>query len=209
METANTRAGPLNISSRASRRAYATNRALWGPIMADKQNLSDEEVAVRDLIEAWADAVRRKDYHGILRSQASDFVMFDVPPPFKSVGLDAYRKTWDLFFSWSSDPVRFDIQELDVAAGVDVAFAFASMRCEGPVRRQARRALFSSDNGPQENRRAVNDCARTSLGPGDGLRLNAFPGTYSSPAYRPRAVLTYPAACARQPVRRSHVQPLV
>ncbi len=30
--------------------------------------------------------------------------MFDVPPPFKSVGLDAYRKTWDLFFSWSSGP---------------------------------------------------------------------------------------------------------
>jgi ketosteroid isomerase-like protein len=36
--------------------------------MADKQNISDDEVAVRDLIEAWADAVRRKDYAGILRS---------------------------------------------------------------------------------------------------------------------------------------------
>jgi ketosteroid isomerase-like protein len=58
--------------------------------------------------------------------------MFDVPPPFKSVGLDAYKKTWDQFFSWSDGPVRFEIQELDVTAGVDVAFAFASMRCEGP-----------------------------------------------------------------------------
>ena len=97
--------------------------------MADKQNVSADEVAVRDLIEAWAGAVRRKDYNGILRSHAADFVMFDVPPPFKSVGLDAYRKTWDLFFSWSSDPVRFEIQEMDVTAGADVAFAFASMRC--------------------------------------------------------------------------------
>ena len=100
--------------------------------MADKQVVSSNEAEVRDMIEAWADAVRRKDYAGILRSHASDFVMFDVPPPFKSVGLDAYRRTWDLFFSWSSDPVPFDIQELDVVAGVDVAFAFASMRCEGP-----------------------------------------------------------------------------
>jgi ketosteroid isomerase-like protein len=99
--------------------------------MADKQNVSADELAVRDLIEAWADAVRRKDYNGILRSHAADFVMFDVPPPFKSVGLDAYRATWDLFFSWSSDPVRFEIQEMDVTAGADVAFAFASMRCEG------------------------------------------------------------------------------
>ena len=99
--------------------------------MADKQ-ASGDEAAVRELIEAWADAVRRKDYDGILRSHAIDFVMFDVPPPFKSVGLDAYRKTWDVFFSWSSGPVRFAIQEMDVTAGADVAFAFASMRCEGP-----------------------------------------------------------------------------
>ena len=100
--------------------------------MADKQNVSDDEAAVRDLIEAWADAVRRKDYAGILRSHAPDFVMFDVPPPFKSVGLDAYRKTWDLFFSWSSDPVRFEIQEMDVTAGADVAFAFATCAASTP-----------------------------------------------------------------------------
>ena len=100
--------------------------------MTDKKNVSADEGAVRDLIEAWADAVRRKDYDGILRSHAADFVLFDVPPPFKSVGLDAYRKSWDLFFSWSSDPVRFEIQDMDVTAGVDVAFAFATMRCEGP-----------------------------------------------------------------------------
>jgi uncharacterized protein (TIGR02246 family) len=99
--------------------------------MGDKENISDDEVAVRDLVEAWADAVRRKDYAGILRSHAADFVMFDVPAPFKSVGLDAYQKTWDVFFSWSSDPVRFEIQEMDVTAGADVAFAFATMRCEG------------------------------------------------------------------------------
>jgi uncharacterized protein (TIGR02246 family) len=97
--------------------------------MTDKQNISDEEIAVRDLIEAWADAVRRKDYDGILRSHAADFVMFDVPPPFESVGLDAYRKTWDLFFSCSGEPVRFEIQEMDVTAGADVAFAFATTRC--------------------------------------------------------------------------------
>jgi uncharacterized protein (TIGR02246 family) len=100
--------------------------------MADKHNVSADEIAVGDLIEAWADSVRRKDYAGILRSHAPDFVMFDVPPPFKSVGLDAYRKTWDVFFSWSSGRVRFEIQEMDITAGADVAFAFATIRCEGP-----------------------------------------------------------------------------
>ena len=105
-----------------------------------------------------------------LRSHAADLVMFDVPPPFKSVGLDAYRKTWDLFFSWSNGPVRFDIQEMDVTAGADVAFAFASMRCEGPgVRRKVRGARFSSDRESEKSRPAVDDRARTSLRPGHGL----------------------------------------
>ena len=99
--------------------------------MADKRAVSDDEAAVRDVIEAWAAAVRRKDYAGILQNHSPDFVMFDVPPPFKSVGLDAYRKTWDLFFSWSSEPVRFEIHEMDVTAGAEVAFAFATMGCAG------------------------------------------------------------------------------
>ena len=100
--------------------------------MADKQNVSDDEAAVRDLIEALAAAVRRKDYAGILQSHSPDLVMFDVPPPFKSVGHDAYKKTWDLFFSWSSDPVRFEIQQMDVTARADVAFAVATMDCAAP-----------------------------------------------------------------------------
>jgi len=100
--------------------------------MTDKPNVSDDQAAVRNLIEAWADAVRRKDYAGILRGHSPDFVMFDVPPPFRSVGLEAYRKTWDLFFSWSSEPVPFEIQEMDVTAGAAVAFAVVTMRCAGP-----------------------------------------------------------------------------
>src|ERR1700722_9597385 len=100
--------------------------------MANKQNVSGDEAAVRDLIEAWADAARRKDYTGILRSHASDFVMFDVPPPFQSRGLDAYRKTWDLFFSWSNDPIPFDIHQMSITAGRDVAFVVATMGCAEP-----------------------------------------------------------------------------
>ena len=46
-------------------------------------------------------------------------------------GIDAYRRTWDLFFSWTRDPVVFDIIELHVVAGDDVGFAYALMRCAG------------------------------------------------------------------------------
>ena len=96
------------------------------------QSRSEDEAAVRDVVESWMAAVRRRDYEGILRNHSSDVVMFDVPPPLQSKGIEAYRKTWDLFFSWSSGPVAFDPIEMQITAGKDVAFVFATMRCAGP-----------------------------------------------------------------------------
>jgi ketosteroid isomerase-like protein len=84
------------------------------------------------VVESWLAAVRRRDIAGILQNHSPDIVMFDVPPPFQSRGIEAYRKTWDLFFSWSSDPVAFDVTEMSITAGADVAFAVAAMRCAGP-----------------------------------------------------------------------------
>ena len=90
-----------------------------------------DEAEVRQLIENWASAVRRRDYDAILRHHAPEMLMFDVPPPFQSKGLDAYRATWDLFFAWAPDPAVFDIKEMTITAGDDVAFAVALMRCAG------------------------------------------------------------------------------
>jgi uncharacterized protein (TIGR02246 family) len=87
------------------------------------------ESRIRALIEGWADAVRRHDLPGILAHHAQDIVMFDVPPPLQSRGMDAYRKTWDLFFKYHTPSQAFDIEELAITAGDDVAFATALMRC--------------------------------------------------------------------------------
>ena len=87
------------------------------------------ETHIKALIEAWADAVRRHDLPGILAHHDQDIVMFDVPPPFQSRGLDEYRKTWGLFFGCRTPGQAFDIEELAITAGDDVAFAVATMRC--------------------------------------------------------------------------------
>jgi ketosteroid isomerase-like protein len=87
------------------------------------------EGQIRALIEAWADAVRRHDMPGILAHHQPDVVMFDVPPPLQSRGLDEYEKTWDLFFKYHKPSQTFDIEELAIVAGEDVAFAVAIMRC--------------------------------------------------------------------------------
>jgi len=98
----------------------------------DTDQSRSEEAAVRGVIESWTAAVRRRDIEGILKNHSPDIVMFDVPPPFQSRGIDAYRKTWDMFFSWSNDQIPFDVTGMDITAGGDVAFVVATMACAEP-----------------------------------------------------------------------------
>jgi ketosteroid isomerase-like protein len=90
-----------------------------------------DEATIRELVENWASAVRARDLKGILANHSPDILMFDVPPPLASKGLESYAKTWDLFYSWSDDPVIFDIKSMDITGGSDVAFVAALMRCAG------------------------------------------------------------------------------
>ncbi len=92
------------------------------------ENIKENEVQIRQLIEGWAAAVRRGDLKTILAHHADNIVMYDVPKPFQSVGIEAYRKTWDTFFKYTR-PGVFDIQELHIVAGNNVAFCFATMKC--------------------------------------------------------------------------------
>ncbi|SDE97893.1 Ketosteroid isomerase homolog [Bradyrhizobium brasilense] len=96
------------------------------------QQKQTAETEIRTLIDAWTDAVRRQDYPGIFAHHDPDIVMFDVPPPLQSRGLDEYRKTWDLFFRYHRPSYAFDIEEITITAGDDVAFAVAVMRCGPP-----------------------------------------------------------------------------
>lgn len=88
------------------------------------------EQHIRELIMRWAHAVHAGDLDTVLANHAPDIVMFDVPPPHNGIrGIGAYEQTWPPFFTWQAQGAVFDIVELDVTAGDDVAFAFALLRC--------------------------------------------------------------------------------
>ena len=89
---------------------------------------SENEIQIRQIIEDWAAAVRNGDINKILAHHSDDIVMYDVPKPFQSIGIEAYRKTWDTFFAYTK-PGVFDIQELHVVADQQVAFCHATMKC--------------------------------------------------------------------------------
>lgn len=93
-----------------------------------------DEAQIRTLIERWAEAVHAGDLGGVLADHAADIVMFDVPPPHDGVrGIDAYRATWPPFFEWQRRGALFELVDLEVTPGDDVAFAYALLRCGMPA----------------------------------------------------------------------------
>jgi uncharacterized protein (TIGR02246 family) len=84
---------------------------------------------IQELISRWTKAVREQDFEGIRAAHDPDMLMFDVPLPFLSRGLDAYMATWDTFFDWQAKPVQFELRDVAITAGDEVAFATAVGRC--------------------------------------------------------------------------------
>jgi ketosteroid isomerase-like protein len=56
------------------------------------QRSAKPENDIKEMIEAWADAVRRHDLSGIVAHHDPDILMFDVPPPLQSRGMTSTRK---------------------------------------------------------------------------------------------------------------------
>jgi uncharacterized protein (TIGR02246 family) len=90
---------------------------------------NEDQLAVRALIDRWSEAVRREDFTAIRADHDENILMFDVPPPFLSRGIDAYMDTWRLFFANVEKPVTFNFEDIEITAGSDVAFATATGRC--------------------------------------------------------------------------------
>ena len=59
-------------------------------------NGTSNEHDIRRLVEDWAAAVRARDVEGAVPHDADDIVMFDVPLPLQSRGMEEDRKTWAL-----------------------------------------------------------------------------------------------------------------
>jgi uncharacterized protein (TIGR02246 family) len=90
---------------------------------------SSDEQQIRALIDQWAKAVREQNMSAVRANHDAHMLMFDVPPPLLARGLDAYMKTWDLFYACAERPIVFDFHDIEVTAGQDVAFATAIGQC--------------------------------------------------------------------------------
>jgi uncharacterized protein (TIGR02246 family) len=96
--------------------------------MAVVVSQESNEAQIRRLIDQWVTALRAKDIDGLMSNHAPDIVLFDLPPPLQYRGADAYRKNWEQWLPTLEGPIDYEIRELSVAAGDDVAFCHSLNR---------------------------------------------------------------------------------
>lgn len=93
--------------------------------------LARTEYELRSQLEDWAHAVRAKDTDRIFAHYASDIVAFDAIAQLQFKGTDAYRKHWDACMTMCPGPMVFELHELQITAGDDLAFVHGLSRCGG------------------------------------------------------------------------------
>lgn len=94
---------------------------------------TDNDAArIRALLERQAKAIHDKDADAALAPYAPDAVRFDLAPPLATAGprarsrpdLEAWFATWD-------GPIGFDLRDLGITVGGDLAFCHGFVRISG------------------------------------------------------------------------------
>ena len=94
---------------------------------------SPDEAQIRALLQHCAEATRTGRQDEVLVRHAPDVLIYDVLPPLQYEGADAYRRSWDEWQPETAGPGRFELHDLRVTAGAEVAYAHALIHCGGTL----------------------------------------------------------------------------
>jgi ketosteroid isomerase-like protein len=93
----------------------------------------EDEAKIRQQVDKIVEGIRAKDLEGLKRLYTTDVVSFDVEPPLQHVGREAKLKNWAKAFTFFQD-VDYEVRDLTVTVGDDVAFGHAFGRLSGTLK---------------------------------------------------------------------------
>jgi ketosteroid isomerase-like protein len=119
-----------------------------------------DEADIRRRMDKWAKAIRAMDVEGVASSYAPDITSFDVGPLLRQLGAGAKRQNWVGLFAMFQRPLDYEIRDLTIAAGDEVAFGTASIALAGP-QRMGRGTMSGSASPRASERSTVSGSSRT------------------------------------------------
>ena len=90
-----------------------------------------EESQFHELINSWITALRAKDVDALMAHYEPDVLLYDLAPPLSYRGAEVYRKNWEEWFASFQGPVDYEIHDLNISLGDDVAFSTSINRISG------------------------------------------------------------------------------
>jgi ketosteroid isomerase-like protein len=94
-------------------------------------NTGSNEAQIRELIEQRVQAVRAKDVDGAVSMIVPDIISFDVINPLRNQGADASQARLKQWFDSFEGPMDYELRDLSVVAGEDVAFSSSLNQVQG------------------------------------------------------------------------------
>ena len=101
--------------------------------MAVEETKKNDEAEIKRLIEGGVEAIRDKNIEGVMSLYAPEVVSFDIVPPLRYVGADAFRNAWEAVFSSFQGPIGYELHDLSITVGDDVAFTYCLNRISGTL----------------------------------------------------------------------------
>jgi len=74
------------------------------------------------------------DLEGLMSLYSPDIVSFDLGPPLRHMGAKAKEKNWADAFAIYQRPLGYEMRNLTVTVGDDVAFAYSLNRVSGTMK---------------------------------------------------------------------------
>ena len=91
-----------------------------------------DEAQLRDMIDQWRDAVRRKDIDALLQHYSPRLVSFDAWGALSNP-LSVYREHWEACFNGHDGPLEFGHHDLQLTVGERVAFCHCIIELGGTM----------------------------------------------------------------------------
>jgi ketosteroid isomerase-like protein len=93
-----------------------------------------DEAHIRQRIGKLTEALRAMDLEGVMSIYAPDIVSFDIGPPLQHVGAEAKKRNWIDAFAMYQRPLGYEIRDLTITMGDDVAFGHSLNRINGTLK---------------------------------------------------------------------------
>lgn len=92
----------------------------------------DGKAEIRAVVEERAAALRRKDANGFVARQAADYALYSLYSMGSPLAADqASAEEVDAWFAGWRGPIGYELRDLDITAGEDVAFCHGFARMSG------------------------------------------------------------------------------